>query len=282
MIEYSPSAKYCDGNVIITGLNNFDLEQTFDCGQAFRWSKLDDITWHGIVFGRYIKISHSDGKVILYDTSLEEYEDKWRTYLDVDRNYGDIINTISSNDILKAAAEMNSGIRILKQEPWETLCSFIISQNNNIPRIKGIIERLCEAFGTKIDEGYTFPSAETIAALNPDDLALIRCGFRARYIIDGARKYANGDIDLDIIANGDTDRAREELMKITGVGNKVADCTLLFGFARIDALPKDVWIKRALKEYFGGELPEVALPYAGIVQQYIFNYARLTKLSDNK
>ena len=282
MIKYSPSAKYFDGNVIITGLNNFDLEQTFDCGQAFRWSKLDDITWHGIVFGRYIKISHSNSKVILYDTSLEEYEDKWRTYLDVDRNYGDIINTISSNDILKAAAEMNSGIRILKQEPWETLCSFIISQNNNIPRIKGIIERLCEAFGTKIDEGYTFPSAETIAALNPDDLASIRCGFRARYIIDGARKYANGDIDLDIIANGDTDRAREELMKITGVGNKVADCTLLFGFARIDALPKDVWIKRALKEYFGGELPEVALPYAGIVQQYIFNYARLTKLSDNK
>lgn len=276
MSVYKPTASEANGNVIITGVDNFCLAETFDCGQAFRWKPYDETSWVGIALGRRLRVGVENGCIILYDTTLSEYEEKWREYLDIDRDYERIIDIISENEVLKIAAEQNRGIRILKQDSWEALCSFIISQNNNIPRIKGIVERLCENFGEPLkDGGYTFPSAEKIAALTPDDLDVIRCGFRARYIIDGARKYAEREIDLDLISTADTDTARAELMKIVGVGTKVADCTLLFGFRRIDVLPKDVWIKRALEEYFNDEFPECAAPYAGIAQQYLFNYIRL-------
>lgn len=271
---YNPTVKYIDGNTVIFGVANFDLQQTFDCGQAFRWSPLENGNWCGIALGRYLEVGYKNGNIIFYNISLAEYEEKWREYFDIDLDYSAIIEQISQNEILKKAATQNKGIRILKQDSWEALCSFIISQNNNIPRIKGIIERLCSEFGEKIYGGYAFPTAKTLASLTPEDLAPIKCGFRARYIIDGAKKYLNNEINLEIIKNADTDKAREELMKIIGVGCKVADCTLLFGFHRLDALPKDVWIKRALDEYFSGKLPACALPYAGIAQQYLFNFIR--------
>ncbi len=272
---HQPNALFLDGNIVVSGVENFDLEQTLDCGQAFRWSAIDENTWQGIANKRLMKISHKNKIITLYDTTIDEYELFWHNYFDFDRDYGKIISTISKDKTLKIAANENNGIRILNQDSWEALCSFIISQNNNIPRIKGIIERLCENFGEKMkDDVYTFPTAQKIATLSIDDLAVIRCGFRARYIIDGAKKYSSGEIDLNLIKNADIDIARNELMKITGVGVKVADCTLLFGFGRIDALPKDVWIKRAIEEYFNGEFPKCALPYAGIAQQYLFNYIR--------
>ena len=164
------------------------------------------------------------------------------------------------------------------QEPWETLCSFIISQNNNIPRIKGIIDRLCMNFGENQNGVYTFPSANIIAKLSLEDLSVLRSGFRAKYILDAAKKVSSGEIDLDTLKSMDIDSARQELMKIKGVGPKVADCTLLFALEHIEAFPKDVWIKRAMEKLFGGQLPECAVPYAGIVQEYIFYYARTTKL----
>lgn len=274
MSGYSPIVTESNGNVIIKGVANFNLKQTFDCGQAFRWTEISESLWRGIANNRIIEIGYKDEKIILFNTNIAEYESFWRNYLDIDRDYSEIIKIISSNEILKEAAKQNYGIRVLKQDRWEALCSFIISQNNNIPRIKGIIERLCENFGQPLEIGYSFPTAEKIASLTVEDLACIRSGFRARYIIDGAKKYINGDIDLEVIATADIDTARNELMKITGVGTKVADCTLLFGFNRIEALPKDVWIKRAISEYFDGEFPECALPYAGIAQQYLFNYIR--------
>ena len=274
MHEYKPFAEFKNGNTIISGVDNFDLRQTLDCGQAFRWSPLPDGCWSGIALGRYIKIGHADSKIILFDTDLSEYEEKWRNYFDVDRDYSVIVSSMDPDKILSAAAHKNSGIRILRQDKWETLCSFIISQNNNIPRIKGIIGRLCEQFGEPVDGGFAFPAPQKLACLTPDDLAPLRSGFRARYIIDAAKKVTDGTINTELIANSDNDTARKELMKITGVGAKVADCTLLFGYSHLDVLPKDVWIKRALTEYFGGELPECALPYAGIAQQYIFNYIR--------
>ena len=276
MVLYSPSAKFLDGNVYIEGVEYFDLEQTLDCGQAFRWSPIDSSTWHGVALGKYLKISVNDGIIILHNTSLLDYENLWKNYFDIERDYGAIIEEISENEILKNAALENKGIRVLNQDSFEALCSFIISQNNNIPRIKGIIERLCQKYGTRIENGfYTFPTAEILEGLTPEDLSDIRCGFRARYIIDGAKKYLNGGIDLNVIKTADTDTARDELMKIVGVGQKVADCTLLFGFGRIDALPKDVWIKRAIEEYFNGSFPECAEQYAGIAQQYLFNYIRI-------
>lgn len=269
-----------DGNLHITGLCGFDIPKTLDCGQAFRWSCDCGNKWHGIAYGKYLEIEAlNDGTVVLYGTDSKEFNDLWRQYFDFDRDYDTIIDKISDNDVLKRASAYGYGIRILNQEPWETLCSFIISQNNNIPRIKGIIERLCENFGDRCDGGYAFPSVEKIAALSEDDLKVLRCGFRARYIIDAAEKVANGTVDLNGLKLLDTEKARNELMKITGVGPKVADCTLLFSLNHIESFPKDVWIKRAMQVLFGGELPSEALPYAGIVQQYIFYYARETKLS---
>ena len=260
MIKYSPKAQQNGNNVEITGVKHFSLKETFDCGQAFRWKAFDENSWIGIAHSRKLRVGLNNGVITLYDCTLDEYENIWRNYLDIDRDYGKIIEIISENEVLKHAAAENLGIRILRQDKWETLCSFIISQNNNIPRIKGIVERLCENFGEALDDDrYTFPSAETIAG----------------YIIDGAKKFLSGEIDLDLIETADIDTARAELMKITGVGIKVADCTLLFGFNRIDALPKDVWIKRAIEEYFNGTFPECAKGYEGIAQQYLFNYIRL-------
>ena len=178
--------------------------------------------------------------------------------------------------ILAEAAQFAPGIRILNQDPWEALCSFIISQNNNIPRIKGIVERLCQTFGDEIDDGwYTFPTAEKLASLEPEDLQPIRAGFRARYIVDGARKVSSGEINPEKIRVTEINSARSELMKITGVGIKVADCTLLFGLHRVEAFPLDVWMKRAMKTLFPEMSPKDFGEYAGIAQQYIFHYSRM-------
>lgn len=269
----------CSGNdIIIDGIECFSIEDTLDCGQAFRWQQDELGHWHGIAAGRYLEIYKENGLITFKNTSKEEFESFWRGYFDIDRDYAQIIKKISTDDTLKKASEVGGGIRILRQEPWETLCSFIISQNNNIPRIKGIITRLCENFGEKCDGGYTFPTAEKIATLSLEDLSVLRSGFRAKYILDGAMKYANGEIREDILFSGDIDDARNELEKIKGVGPKVADCVLLFGYGRIEAFPRDVWIKRAMEKLFDGRLPEVALGYEGIVQQYLFHYARKTKL----
>lgn len=261
---------------IIKNVQNFSLAQTLDCGQAFRWKADENNRWNGIAGGKYIELYENDGNIYIENTTKEDFENFWKDYFDLSRDYSAIIKELSKNERLKAASEMGSGIRILRQEPWEALCSFIISQNNNIPRIKGIIERLCEGFGEKAENGYAFPSAERLAGLSSDDLAPIRSGFRAKYIIDAAQKVASGEIDLNALKNTDYDAASRVLMSIKGVGPKVADCALLYGFSHIEAFPKDVWIKRALSEYFDGSLPACAEKYAGIAQQYIFYYIRET------
>ena len=273
------NAEFKNNNVYITDVSNFDLPHTLDCGQAFRWEEKRDGLWCGVAVDRYLELEKlKDGTVILYNTTKQDFESFWCEYFDLNRNYNDIISAISGNEILKNAAEFGKGIRVLNQEPWETLCSFIISQNNNIKRIKGIISRLCENFGENMGDFYSFPSAEKIASLSLDDLAVLRSGFRAKYILDAANKISNKEIDLYNLKNLSVDDARNELMKIKGVGPKVADCALLFSHRHIDAFPKDVWIKRAMQVLFDGELPKEAVPYAGIVQQYIFFYARETKL----
>ncbi len=268
--------EFKNGNTYIYNLDCFELSATLDCGQAFRWSPTSPTKWRGIALGRLLEIEQKDNAVILNNVTEREFKDIWCDYFDFERDYNEVIAKIG-NEKLKEAATFSRGIRILRQEPWETLCSFIISQNNNIPRIKGIIDRLTENFGKKIDGGYAFPTAEKIATLTLDDLSVLRSGFRAKYILDAAKKIADGTIDLEKLKLVDTDSAREELLKIYGVGNKVADCVLLFGLGHLSAFPKDVWIKRALEEMFGGSLNETNSEFAGIYQQYIFYYARENK-----
>ncbi len=271
--------EYKNNNIYIYGVEELDLPHTLDCGQAFRWACNSDGVWSGVAFNRYLELEKlADGTLVLYNTTEADFKDIWYNYFDLERNYKEIIQKLSTDDTLKKACEYSHGIRILNQEPFETLCSFIISQNNNIKRIKGIIERLCENFGDNINGFYTFPTAEKLASLTLEDLAVLRSGFRAKYLLDAAKKVANGEVDLYNIKNLPLDDARNELMKILGVGPKVADCCLLFSHHHTTAFPKDVWIKRAMEVLFKGELPENAVEYAGIAQQYIFFYARDTKL----
>ncbi len=272
--------EFKNGSVYIKGIESFSLPNTLDCGQAFRWEELEDNCWQGVAYNKYLKIQKlSDGTVVLHNTTQEDFDNIWVKYFDLNRDYEEIVNAVSGNEILKTASEFGRGIRVLNQEPWETLCSFIISQNNNIKRIKGIISRLCENFGEEINGYYTFPTAEKIASLTPEDLAVLRAGFRAKYILDAANKVASEEVNLNILKKLSIEDARNELMKIKGVGPKVADCALLFSHGHIEAFPKDVWIKRAMEKLFDGELPKEAQKYAGIIQQYIFFYARETKLN---
>ncbi len=266
-----------NNNTYIYDLECFSVAATLDCGQAFRWNEISKGLWEGFANDKYLKIEQKENEVILYDVNEAEYSTFWENYFDFKRDYKLIIEKIE-NEKLKTAATFGSGIRILNQDPWETLCSFIISQNNNIPRIKGIIDRLCSNFGEKINGGYSFPTAEKLAELNLDDLSVLRSGFRAKYILDAARKVARNEIDLEKLKSISTVDARNELLKIYGVGNKVADCVLLFGLNHLDAFPKDVWIKRALLEMFGGELKETESEFAGVYQQYIFYFARENKI----
>lgn len=268
-----------NNNLHISGVKNFSLSETLDCGQAFRWKEKENGVWCGVARNKYLELELSGDTLILYNTSLLDYKAFWENYFDLKTDYGEIISKISHNPILKEAVKLGAGIRILRQDSWEALCSFIFSQNNNIERIKGIIERLCENFGENLGNGfYSFPTAQKIATLTIEDLDVLRSGFRAKYAIDAAKKVTSGEIDLQKIAKMPIDEARNELVKIYGVGEKVADCTLLFGMYRIDAFPRDVWIKRAMERLFPEGLPKETRGCEGIVQQYLFYYARYKKL----
>lgn len=266
-----------DRGAVIT--SDIDIAKTLDCGQAFRFSESDGI-WRGVAMGRAITLTQEGNKITLFDVDEEEFNSLWRGYFDLDRNYEMIKSSVSSNEILKKATDFSDGIHILRQEPWEAVCSFIISANNNIPRIKGIISRLCENFGKQVADGlFTFPSAERIAALTLDDLAVIKSGFRAKYILDAAQKFSRNQIDVEALYTLSIDEARNTLMTIKGIGPKVADCALLFGWGRVECFPVDVWIRRAMNHFFGENgLPSEAVEYAGIVQQYLFYWARTTGL----
>lgn len=265
-----------DGSIIITDVRNLDLEQTLDCGQSFRWVKQYDGSFSGVAFDRSVNVNLIGTDLIIKNASAQDYE-LWRDYFDLSLDYGKIRNDISAiHPILCEAARYAPGIRILRQDPYEALCTFIISQNNNIKRIKGIVQRLCENFGEPLPDGnYTFPDAEKMSLLAADDLAVLRAGFRSRYLVDAAQKVASGEVDLNLCKTADYDHARAELMKITGVGVKVADCTLLFGMHRIEAFPIDVWMRRAMEKLFPGMTGADFGEYAGIAQQYIFHYSRM-------
>ncbi len=279
----------------------FDINKIFDCGQSFRFDRVEDsaheIEFAGVAHGKYVSFATDGDTLYIYNSTLEEYKKIWKSYLSLDVNYEKInedILSLSTNESLASAVELSSGIRILKQEMWEALCSFIISQNNNIPRIKKLVAALC--YATSGDENLKrgmeahtprshretlgnfsrFPTPEEVLALGIEGLKDLKMGFRARYIYDAAEKVSSGEINLYSIRDfGTTKEASDELCKISGVGPKVAACTLLFGFGRLDAFPVDVWIKRVIEKYFDeGFSPEDLGKYAGVAQQYLFYYER--------
>ena len=257
------------------GVDTLNVGLSLDCGQAFRWSEKSRGVWHGVAFGRAVDICQQGDTFTVSGDVRDGDEKLWIKYFDLSRDYGTICKRLCADEYLNRAINAYSGIRILKQDEWEALCSFIISQNNNIPRIKGIIERLCFNFGDDLGGGdFTFPSAEKLAVLTVEDLAPLRAGFRAKYIIDAAQKVAGGEVDLKKMLSCDMDDARAELIKIKGVGAKVAECTLLYGCGRVEAFPVDVWVRRIMGELYPDGLPACAKDVEGIAQQYLFHWRR--------
>lgn len=264
-----------NNTISVSEIYPFSLRDTLDCGQCFRFSEEKGGFFRGVALGRVLSV-RQEGDVLLFDSCTpEEWETVWAPYFDLQADYTEIHRACACDPILAAAAKAAGGIRILRQEPWEALCSFIISQNNNIPRIKGIISRLCETFGEPLPGGFfSFPGPETLAGCSEADFAPLRCGFRWKYLKDAAERVASGELSLSRVAALPLDEAREALMTIKGVGPKVADCALLFGFHRLEAFPRDVWIKRIMARYFPHGLPERVQAAGGVVQQYLFHWAR--------
>ena len=293
----------------VTNLGRYSLTDTMECGQCFRYERVprDDeyVEYMTVVGKELIRVAQkTKGELIFPDMSEKTFREVAVPYFALERDLEKVKESVmekTDSEWLKAAAEFGAGIAILGQNPWETLISFIISQNNNIPRIRKIVREISSEYGTNLSlendynscplkriEGipnktdckacgrcYTFPSAENILT-NPDGLLPSKPGFRYGYILDAAEKVASGEVDLrEISYPCDFSEAQKALFRICGVGAKVSSCILLFGGGHLGAFPVDVWMKRAIDEYFGGELDHTVFgEYAGVAQQYIFHYAR--------
>ncbi len=268
--------------------DNFDLRHTFLCGQCFRWHENDDGSFSGIAYGKAVKMELIDKELIIYNTSIEDTKKIWINYLDLNRDYSLIKALYSKDEYVSKAMEFGYGIHILNQEIFECLISFIISTQNQIPRIKKIVAELSKMFGTEKKVGdeilYTFPTLSELDGVKKDDLYELKAGYRADYIADAVHKISTGEVDLTKIKELTYPEAKNELMKIKGVGPKVADCVLLFSAGKSEAFPIDVWVKRTMQSLYLNEnasLKEIESKakmlfgdYAGFAQQYLFYYAR--------
>lgn len=242
-----------------------DLNQIANSGQCFRWQQLTANTYKIPAFGKELLISQ-DGDIFTLSCDEDEWNDLWRKYFDIDTNYNEAENIImnSNDDFLKAAYQFGSGIRILRQDLWETIVSFIISQNNNIPRIKKSIEKLCDKMPHK-----KFPTAWDILDMDLSDKGL---GYRDKYLEDAAHWYL-WRFDNTKIALINSNNPKSDLMEVKGIGKKVSDCVCLFGLHKLDSFPIDTHIKIILDREYNGKLPEWAsCKYAGLFQQYLFYY----------
>ena len=301
----SEMKKYMCGDVLhVEGIRDFHLDHIFDCGQCFRWSRNEDGSYTGIAFGRVAKIAYDADKQLLmiHGADEEDFEIIWRDYLDLDRDYGSIKAVLADRDpVIRDAIEYGHGIRILNQEKWETLLSFIISQNNNIPRIKGCVEKICRDYGDKIEisdafkiylkenagaevgEVHAFPSCEQLLGVKADEYSVCcKAGYRCAYLEKTVSIYMEHPELLAGASQGKSTlaEARGLVKSFCGVGPKVADCILLFAGLRTDVFPVDVWVRRVLEDlYFHREVSQkeaesFAAEYfgdlAGFAQQYLF------------
>ena len=295
--------------LVVSGVGHIDLYDTFECGQAFRYELLvreeGYLEYMTVIRDRLVRVGQrTPGELVFYGINDSELEEIIAPYFALATDFEEIRRRIISStdsDWLKRAAEEAKGIVILKQDPWETIFSFIISQNNNIPRIRKIIRAMSAAYGENLAQKqglkicpvglidgcpsddrcrecgrcYSFPTPGAVAE-SPEKMLPSKPGFRYKYLLSAAEKVLSREVDIDEIAKKcDYDYTVAQLKKISGVGDKVASCAALFGFSNLDAFPIDVWMRRAIDEYFGGRLDTSTLAgYAGVAQQYIFHYVR--------
>ncbi|MCI1930604.1 MAG: N-glycosylase [Clostridia bacterium] len=284
-----------NNDVIIKNTDSFVISQTLECGQCFRFEKISEENYIVIALGKLLHIYFNKDEVVFENTNIDDFKNIWNRYFDFGRDYKAIKSNLSSMDeTLFKAVKYAPGIRILNQDFFECLISFIISQNNRIPMIKKVVSNISRRYGTCIGdyngvEYYSFPQGRDLANATESELMECKAGFRAKYIIDAVKKYNEGEFDNDKISGLSTDELRKKLMEIKGVGPKVADCVMLFSLSRSEAFPTDVWVKRVMSYfYFGGndtslkEIQKMAKEkfgrYEGFAQQYLFNYAREFKI----
>lgn len=273
-------------------VRDFDPAQTFLCGQCFRWEQDDDGLWTGIVLGHRLRLSWQNGECTFYGLDEDQFMQDYAVYFDLDTDYAAIKEALCQKDEhLKKAVAFGGGIRLLRQDLWEILLSFVISQNNGIPRIKQIVEALCRHFGSPLPEDpedFTFPKPEALAAASFEQLQLCRSGYRCRYISAIAARVAGEPDLLSLLRGLPREKARELLLSLPGIGPKVADCVLLYSGLDRTVFPVDRWVKRVMEAlYFKREtdektIREFAADYfgelAGFAQQYLFYYAKAHKI----
>jgi len=279
-----------ENKIIVEKLDSFDVAQTLECGQCFRFNKLDEGEYVIVAKSRVIHIKQSEDSIEFYPCDKKDFDGIWKEYFDFDRDYAKIKSTLADmDDVLKEAVAFAPGIRILNQEPWECLISFIISQNNRIPMIKQVIRNISEKYGTSLEDYFLFPTLEQIDGVSQEELMLCKTGFRAKYIIDAIKNVKSGNVDFEKLKDVSTENARKKLMEIKGVGEKVSDCVLLFSMGRRDVFPTDVWVKRVMEHfYFDGKNTKIKDIHSfaedkfgglsGFAQQYLFHYARQLKI----
>ena len=289
-------------SVIIKGVKNFNIKQILECGQCFRWQRVTDTDYIVVSNRRVIEITQEDDQVIIHNTNMDDFKNIWENYFDLNTEYGPLKEELSKDDLLKQAIEFGYGIRLLNQDPFEMVISFIISARNSIPSIMKTIKKISEKFGDKIEykgEVYhAFPTPEQLKKATLEDIQETGASFRSKYIIDtiyninrALEAKKSGKLtdelkmyDLVYIMSLPTDECHIALQAFKGVGAKVADCIMLFSMGKKSAFPVDVWIKRAMIHFYVA--PDVSLnkirvfgrekfgELSGLAQQYLFYYAR--------
>lgn len=280
-----------DNKIILEGISeDFDPQHVFDCGQCFRWLKEEDDSYTGVVQGKVVNVKKENDLIIFDNTNKEDFDNIWFDYFDLGRDYSEIKNELKVMDeYLEKASEFGKGIRILQQDGWEMLISFIISANNRIPMIQRAINNLSQKYGKFIGEYrgkkyYAFPTPEELSQASVEDIRACQTGFRDKYIKSVVDYVNENNENVLFYRRLNTDECIKELMKFNGVGPKVADCIALFGMQKYDTFPVDVWVKRVMEEFYVEDnlsLPKIrqfALgkfgDSAGFAQQYLFYYAR--------
>jgi len=280
-----------NNSVIVDNISDFNPTHTFMCGQCFRWDAESDGSYTGVAFSKVVNISCNNGRLLIKNITLNEFNSQWKYYLDLETDYDSLKKILSSDSNVKTAIDFGWGIKILNQEIFECLISFIISTQNAIPRIKKIVSGLSGMYGKKLFFGnkvyYAFPTLEELSGITEESLAPLKAGYRAAYIIDAVNKIKSGEVNLDRIREFSYADAKKELMKIKGVGPKVADCVLLFSCGKKEAFPVDVWVKRTVQNLYldsNAKEKDISLfaanhfgKYAGVAQQYLFYHARENK-----
>ena len=264
--------------MVVKKITNFSLEQIARSGQCFRMSRRED-GFFDIISGSRWMGARQSGETCEFLCTEEEFSEFWEDYFDLKQDYGEYISRIDKEDVyLNAAVKLAGGVRILRQDIWEMIVSFLISQQNNIVRIRRCIENICEAYGNPVKNGrgevyFTFPEPEALAGLEEDALKACNLGYRSKYVVRAARSVAEGRFDLEQLGTLPYEKAKEDLLKLFGVGVKVADCICLFGLHHLEAFPVDTHISQALKKYYGDGFPmEKYRGIQGVIQQYIFYY----------